>query len=232
MASTRVIDEKRHNFYHIIHKALRLGHCRMLAALGSHDYRDAARTAELMAELRGLVALGKGHLEGEDREIHAPLEARRPGASAHAAEDHEDHAQSFEDLEALIRAVETATPAMRETAGRALYRRYAVFAAHDFDHMHAEETELLSELHGAFTDEELHGIEGRIVAAIPPAKMADYLKLMIPAINHSERVDFIGKLKTAMPEPVFNAVLTETIRPSLPPEDYAACLGDLTRRTA
>jgi hypothetical protein len=227
MASSIVIDESRHNFYHIIHKALRLGHCRILAALGSHDYRDAARTAVLMAELRGLLVLGKGHLDGEDREIHAPLEQRVPGASAHATDDHEEHAHSFEEIETLIRAVETSTDATREAAGHALYKRYALFAAHDFEHMNAEETELLATLHGAFTDEELHGMEGRIVGAIPPPKMAAYLKLMIPAMNHRERVEFIGRMKSAMPEPVFSGVLSEAIKPSLTPEEFAACVREL-----
>lgn len=227
MATAITIDESRHNFYHIIHKALRLGHCRMLAALGSHDYRDAARTAELMADLRGLILLGQGHLEGEDREIHAPLEQRKPGSSAHAADDHEDHAHSFAEIETLIRAVEAATDATREAAGHALYKRYALFAAHDFEHMNAEETELLATLHEAFTDEELHGMEGRIVAAIPPPKMASYLKLMIPAMNHRERVEFIGRMKAGMPEPVFAGILSGAIEPSLSEAEFASCLREV-----
>ena len=85
MLKNRVPDETRPNFYHAIHKALRLGHCRMLAALGSHDYRDRLKTETLMAELRNLLALGKSHLEGENREIHRALDERSPGASAHAA---------------------------------------------------------------------------------------------------------------------------------------------------
>src|SRR3954462_11484283 len=87
-------DESRHNFYHAIHKALRLGHCRMIPALGSLDYRDRTRTAAVMADLRALLAIGKGHLEGENREIHTALEERAPGASAHAADDHADHEMS------------------------------------------------------------------------------------------------------------------------------------------
>ena len=232
MTSNHVPDETRYNIYHVIHKALRLGHCRMLSALGSHDFRDRAKTDQLMAELRKLVSLGRSHLEGENREIHAALEERAPGASSHAADDHEDHERSFEELEELIRAVERAGLCERELCGRRLYKRYAVFAAHDLEHMNVEETELLAALHEAFTDEEIQAIEGRIVASHPPQKMAAYMALMAPAMNHGERVEFLAKLQKVMPEPVFKGLLSESIRPALAANDYAAAIGELMLRAA
>lgn len=225
-------DETRHNFYHAIHKALRLGHCRMLAALGSHDHRDERQTARLMAELRALLVLAASHLEGENREIHAALEERVPGASAHAADDHEGHERSFVELEALIRAVDDAAPMARARACHALYRRYAVFAAEDIAHMHEEETELLAALHQAFTDDELHAIEGRIVSAIPPHKMAGYMALMAPALNHCERVELLAKLRQSLPDTAFEGLLAGTIRPALAPADYTAVISEMMLHAA
>jgi hypothetical protein len=232
MTTNYVPDESRHNFYHAIHKALRLGHCRMLPALGSLDYRDRARTEAVMADLRNLLAVGRGHLEGENREIHAALEERAPGASAHAADDHEGHEESFAELEQMIAAIEQAPVSGRELMGRRLYRRYAVFAAHDLEHMHAEETELLTALHEAFTDDELKAMEGRIIAAVPPQKMAAVMMLMAPALNHGERVDLVAKLQKAMPEPAFDGLLAGAIKPSLREEDYSAVIGELMLRAA
>lgn len=232
MTSNYIPDETRHNFYHGIHKALRLGHCRMLPALGSLDYRDRVRTEQVMAELRNLLAVGRGHLEGENREIHAALEERVPGASSHAADDHEGHEASFAEIEALIVAVEQASPAERELAGRRLYRRYAVFAAHDLEHMNVEETELLTALHEAFTDDELKAMEGRIIAAVPPQKMAAVMMLMAPALNHTERVELVAKLQKAMPEQAFQGLLASAIRPSLAANDYSAVIGELMLRAA
>ncbi|MCB1432736.1 MAG: hypothetical protein KDK75_09800 [Alphaproteobacteria bacterium] len=220
-------DEARYNFYHIIHKALRLGHCRMLAALGANDFANDVTTPRLLAELRQLIVLGRSHLEGENREIHVALEARAPGASSHAAEDHGHHEQSFAELESLIRAVEVAVSSRRDVAGRALYRRYALFAAADIEHMNEEETELLQALHKAFTDEELHAIEGRIVSAIPPAKMMAYARLMMPAINHPERVNLLRKMQQAMPDPAFKGLLADAVKPSLDPRDYADIMADM-----
>jgi hypothetical protein len=232
MTTNYVPDESRHNFYHAIHKALRLGHCRMLPALGALDYRDRAKTAAVMADLRNLLAVGRGHLEGENREIHAALEERAPGASAHAADDHEGHEASFAEIEGMIVAIEKAPVSERELMGRRLYRRYAVFAAHDLEHMHAEETELLTALHEAFTDDELKAMEGRIIAAVPPQKMAAVMMLMAPALNHGERVDLVGRLQKAMPEQAFNGLLANAIKPSLDGADYSAVIGELMLRAA
>jgi hypothetical protein len=225
-------DETRYNFYHVIHKALRFGHCRMLAAIGANDFTNDEATAGLLADLRQMIMLGRSHLEGENREIHTALEARVPGASSHAAEDHGHHEQSFAEIESLIRAVEVALPARRELAGQALYRRYALFAAADFEHMNEEETELLGALHKAFTDEELRAIEGRIVAAIPPQKMLAAARLMMPALNHPERVELLSNMKQVMPEPAFEALLAQAVRPSLDAAEYAAVAAALMLRQA
>lgn len=232
MTTNYVPDETRYDFYRNIHKALRLGHCRMLPALGSLDYRDRSRTEVVLADLRNLMAVGRGHLEGENREIHAALEQRAPGASSHAADDHEDHERSFADIEALIIAIEQAPLPERELLGRRLYRRYAVFVAHDLEHMDIEETELLMALHEAFTDDELKAMEGRIIAAVPPQKMAAVMMLMAPALNHGERIELVAKLQKAMPEPAFDGLLAGAIKPSLDARDYSAVVGELMLRAA
>lgn len=232
MTTNYVPDESRYDFYRAIHKALRLGHCRMLPALGSLDYRDRARTEAVLADLRNLLAVGRGHLEGENREIHAALEQRAPGASSHAADDHQEREQSFAEIEELIVLVEHAPPSEREIIGRRLYRRYAVFVAHDMEHMDIEETELLMALHEAFSDDELKAMEGRIVAAVPPQKMAAVMMLMAPALNHGERVELVAKLQKAMPEQAFDGLLASAIRPALEARDYTAVVGELMLRAA
>lgn len=232
MPTNYVPDDTRYNFYHAIHKALRLGHCRMLPALGSLDYRDRDRTDAVLADLRGLMAVGQGHLDGENREIHTALEQRAPGASSHAADGHDDHERSFAEIEELIVLIEQASLPERELLGRRLYKRYAAFVAHDLEHMDIEETELLTALHDAFTDEELKAMEGRIVAAIPQQKMTAVMMLMAPALNHAERVELIAKLQKAMPEPAFNGLLSAAIKPALEARDYSAVVGELMLRAA
>lgn len=232
MTTNTMPDEYRYDFYRAIHKAVRLGHCRMLPSLGALDYRDRERTEAVLADLRNLLAVGRGHLEGENREIHAALEQRTPGASVHAADDHEEHERSFAEIEALIALIEQAPLSERGPIGQVLYRRYALFVAHDLEHMDIEETDLLSALHAAFTDDELKAMEGRIVAAVPPQKMTAVMALMAPALNHGERVELIAKLQKVMPEQAFEGLLTTAIRPALAAPDYSAVVGELMLRAA
>jgi len=225
-------DESRHNFYNAIHKGLRLGHCRLLSALGSHDFAAGKDTDKLLAELRNFLALGKGHLDGENREIHTALEARLPGSSDHAAAGHDHHEESFAELEQLIAAVERATAGDKAKAGRALYHRYVLFAADDFTHMNEEETDLLAALHKAFSDDELREIEHRIVAAIPPEKMGRYLSYMLPAMNHGERVAMVGGMQQAMPAQGFEGVFANAVRPALEADDFARLASAIGVRKA
>lgn len=202
-----LLDDSRHNFYHSMHKALRLGHCRMLAELGAHDYATASDTATLLQRLRALIELDRAHLDGENREIHPALETRQPGAATQAAEDHAHQEQAFAELESLIRAVDVAIASRRPLAGQALYHRYALFAAADMEHMYAEETEVLSALHAAFSDDELIAIEARMVGAIAPPEMAAYMSLMVPALNQGERAAFLTRMRNALPEMAFAGML-------------------------
>lgn len=223
----------RHNMYYAIHKGLRLGHCRLLTTLGTNDFTRSEETEKLLSELRGFLRLGQRHLESEESEIHAEIEKRAPGTTAHTHADHSEHEHSFEELEALICVIEDLPAAKRVVAGDSLYRRYALFAAADFQHMHSEETELLKVMQELFNDEELHMIEGRIVAKIPPEAMIAFLRLIMPALNAPERLDMLRNMKGGLPSEIFAAILTDAVRPVVDAKSYAEIEAGLrTRRAA
>ena len=217
----------RHDMYHVIHKGLRYGHARLIQRLGSADHADPADSAAALAELRAFLALGEGHLDGEEREIHPAVEARAPGASAHAHEGHDDHERAFAELAALAAALDGAAGADRIALGRDLYRRFGLFAAADLAHMHEEETALLGTMHRLFTDDELAAIEARIVGRIDPAKMTGYMRLIVPALTPAERAGMLGGLRAVMPPEAFAALWDGAVRPTLPPGALAALAAQL-----
>jgi hypothetical protein len=219
-----LVDESRHDFFHNMHKALRLGHCRMIAAMGAHDFSDEEKTADLLGRLRAMLGLARLHLLSENREIQGALEERRPGSSQRMAEGHADLEQAFAELESLIRSVEVATLKRRNRAGHALYRHYSLFAAAEIRHMNEEETELLTQLHHAFSDEELKAIEARMMAALDPASLAACLSLMLPALNPPEREDMLARLRASLPSPMFEEALRNALSPALTPEALESTL--------
>ncbi|WP_373503114.1 hypothetical protein [Aestuariivirga sp.] len=220
-------NECRHNPYFHIHKALRLGHCRLLADLGAHDFSHDAGTRDLMKRLQSLIALSRAHLDAESREIGMGLDARRPSSAPVWNHDPAGHRHALAELESLVRSVNVATPARRNIAGHALYRCFALFAAADMEHMNSEETELLSTLHDLFTDEELSASEVRMLASLPVETLLDCMCLMMPALNHQERIVILSRLRSAMDGMVFDTLIETGVKPVLSPEESRAVLKGL-----
>ena len=203
----------RHDPYGMVHKGIRAAHMRCLVAIGAVEAGNEAEIGRLVTELADHLAMCNTHLEDENTVLHTALDARRPGASAHAAEDHDDHRQSFRELEGLIERLASAAPPHRPAILASLYRRFGRFVANDLLHMEHEEHELLPELHAAFSDEELQELEGRIVAAISPEHM----------------VLFMDAILSALP-PADSAALLDAMRSAVPPEAYAAMMRAIEHR--
>lgn len=224
MPETVLLLVPRYDFYWAIHRGLRLGHGRMLARIGAADFADPHATRALTQGVRAHVALCRDHLEQEDRFIHADLERRAPGACARASAGHEHHGHAFDALTDLVERLETAGDAARPAAGHALYLRFAEFVAADFTHMAEEETALMPVLQAHYTDAELVEMEGRIIAATPPAIMDRVLSLMLPAISAPERAAMLAGMRGTMPVDAFDGLLRQTVLPALDQAERADLL--------
>ena len=212
----------RHNMYHAIHRGLRYGHAQMLRRLGATDFTDQTEAEVAIADLRGFLRLAEGHMASEETVIHPAAEAAEAGSTSHAHEGHDDHEQSFADLDRLITAVETAVGSDRALRGDALYRRYARFVAADIAHMDEEEGPLLGLMQRLFTDDELRGIEGRVVSGISPDKMMGYMRLILPALPAPDRLRMLKEMQAGMPPIVFQVVLTDAALILLSASEFAA----------
>ncbi len=189
-----MINERRHDLYGAVHKGIRAAHMRCLVAIGATDATSDAQIERLVAELSEHLAMCGTHLEDE-------------GASAHAAEDHDDHLHSFEELTALLSQLAAAAPDNRAPLLAALYRRFGRFVADDLLHMEHEEHVLLPDLQAAFTDEELRELEGRIVATIPPEHMVLFLDAMLEAMPMADGTAMLGAMQAGMPPAAYAALM-------------------------
>lgn len=201
----------KEDLYYAIHKAIRLASARMLVRLGNTDPADEPALMQTLGALQAHLDLSLSHLKHENHAIHSAIEARVPGGSAHAGEDHDHHLQSFEELRRLSREVAKAGPMDRAGKLRRLYQRFALFMADDLIHMNEEETELQPLIEAHFSAEEITGIHDAIVANIPPAEMTGSLRLMLGAANRTERVGMITGMNTGMPPEAFTGLMTEIV---------------------
>ncbi len=211
-ASTRrtpreAAPQERFNIYSNPHKALRvcMGEC--LAAAGRVDPHDGADVAALAAQVRGLLAFCRTHLDKEEHYVHPAMEARRPGSSSAIADDHREHVDAIARLESGVRALESATARGRAAAATQLYRDLALFMADNLVHMHAEEVDNNEALWAAYSDEELLAVEQRLVASIPPEMLQTALRWMVPAMNPAERAALLRGVRANAPAPAFAAML-------------------------
>lgn len=197
----------RYDMYAQIHKGLRSFMADTLFRIGRLDPSDELDLAEGAAQLRGLLALCRGHLEHENDFVHAAMEARRPGSSGQAAGDHIHHLRSIAALEAELDALERAEGEARAEAALELYRGLALFVAENLEHMHHEETAHNAVLWDAYSDAELEAIERALVASVAPQEMAAVARWMLPAMSAPERAAKLCEMRPALPPQAFAGIL-------------------------
>ncbi|MFZ5446486.1 MAG: hemerythrin domain-containing protein [Myxococcota bacterium] len=210
----------RPDLFSAVHKGLRalmFDTLHLLSRCDPSDDFDVERTAH---QLRALVRLCERHLHDENTFIHPSLDARRPGLVWEAAEAHDAQAQYATDFLRLATRLESPGVAQRASLLRSLIGKLSEFIAHQLVHMHLEETRHTPALHETHTDDELHAMHRAIVSSIPADELALFLRWMVPALSHGERVELLTGLRAApSPEPFHGALALA--RAHLAPRDFA-----------
>jgi len=190
-----------------IHKALRQFMAHTLQQLGAVDCDDDEDFAGALAGVESLLGLLKSHLQHENDFIHTAVEARRPGAARHTADDHLLHQESIANLEDEAGALRTLPAGQRATPALRLYRHLAEFIGENLVHMQFEETRLQPTLWELYDDAELMALHDRLVANIPAAEMALVARWMAAALSPAELAALFAGMQAKAPPPAFEALL-------------------------
>jgi Hemerythrin HHE cation binding domain len=226
MRQIAAVAVPRVDLYVGIHKALRALMADTLLSLGRMDCDDVLELAQVTQRVLQLLEVCRSHLQHENDFVHTALEARAPGSSGQIAHEHEEHVEAIEALARRTTALLQCDPASRAEATLALYRALSLFIAHNFEHMHVEETAHNAVLWARYTDAELEQIHGALVAAIPPEEMMFVMRWMVPFMNPAERAAMLGDMRAHAPAPAFAAAL-EVVRPHLTEREWAKLSASL-----
>ena len=177
----------RMDMYASIHKALRAFMADTLLGLGRMDVDDDLEFAQTCDRVMQLLDLCRAHLHHENQFVHAAMEARQPGSSQNIAGEHLEHEQAITALADGVNHLMACAKPARPAATLALYRQLALFVAHNFEHMHEEETAHNRVLWQCYTDAELAGVHDALVASIPPHEMMVGARWMVPYMSPAER---------------------------------------------
>lgn len=228
MRQVAAASAPRVDMYAGIHKALRALMADTLLALGRMDPDDALELAQTTQRVLQLLEFCRSHLTHENDFVHAAMESRAPGSSGQIAHEHQEHVEAIETLASRTTALLHCEPASRADQALALYRALSLFIAHNFEHMHVEETAHNAVLWARFTDAELMEIHGALVASIPPEEMMFVMRWMVPFMNPAERAAVLGDMRAHAPAPAFAAAL-EVIRPHLGEREWTKLAASLGR---
>lgn len=218
----------RADLYVFIHKALRGFMSHVIGRLGAMDLDDAVERNGALDDVDSLLDVLRGHLQHENDFIHTAIEARRPGGARHTADDHLLHVDAISNLEDEARAVRDARPEQRPALALRLYRHLANFVGENLVHMQIEETQNNALLWDLYSDDELHALHNRIVAAVPPQTLAICTRWFAAALNPQELALMCGGMQQNAPAPVFDALL-DIMRPQLTEKRWAQLAGALGR---
>lgn len=204
----------RMDIYAFIHKALRAFMSDTLTGLGRADVSDDADLNQACARVQQLLDFCRSHLQHENEFLHPAMERHAPGSATAVAHEHAGHEQAIAALAAGTAQLMACPRERRAQVAHALYKHLALFVAHNFEHMHQEETAHNAVLWAHYSDAQLAAIESALVASIPTEDMLVVLRWMLPGMTPAERALMLGDMRRNAPPPAFDAALA-VARPHL-----------------
>lgn len=198
-----VASTQRFNLYQSVHKGLRAMLCDMLLALGHCDLYEPEQRRRTLAQLQQVLSLCYCHLQHEDLHLHRAMEARAPGSSSQRDSEHHHHVGEIIALQRMVDGVNHLPESELDAGGQALYARFSLFVADNFEHMLHEEQDNMAVLWAHYSDAELVELHDVLVAGIPADEMAHWFRWIVPHIAHSERVAMFHGMRQGMPAEIF-----------------------------
>ena len=217
------MGDERYSFYREVHKGIRALLGSLVEQAGRTDFRDAGEVADLRRATAAGFAILDGHARQETRFI-APLLRAHAGEIGHDLEkDHEGQAVRTTELLARLEAVNTADPSA-DGKGHAFVVALSRLAGELLVHMADEEERALPALWTALDDSILQRTHQELLAALGPDEMAQNLAWMLPAMNASERLAMVARLRATAPPEAFRS-FSALARRVLSPADWERLEG-------
>ena len=192
----------RVKLFEAAHKGLRSALAQFSFKLGKCDFNVPGQVNELHSLGEDLFMMLSTHANDENSIILAELEAKLPGASKHDMDDHERLEADQGAIQKLLGELKELNGQGQDASGMGteLYMKFSKFHGEYLLHTVDEESETQRLLWENFTDEELHGMRGRIIGKFTPEIFEKWQSYIIPAITQSDLLIMLGGMKANAPE--------------------------------
>jgi hemerythrin-like domain-containing protein len=197
----------RVDLFTTVHKALRALIYHLSSMLQTADYTDERATKACLAALEHFLELLHEHAMHEDRTIFAETHKFEPAMIDELEKEHHQIDTHLDQVHKSIARVQAAaTDHERIEAGDALNRSVNDFIAFYLGHLSHEESTVLPATWKHFNDEQLIAMRLDVQRSTPPARFAEWMRWMFPAMNINELVGMFKGLKAHAPQPFYEAM--------------------------
>jgi hypothetical protein len=201
------MSQPRHDMYTAVHKGLRARLFESSRILQGCDFADASRRGEALAHVRGTLEFLDEHAGHEDRFVQPRLADANPQLAERVVEAHQLVEQGGATVSRLVEAIGTASQEVAVERSPELCRSFNVLVSQHLAHMDEEETLANAALWQAYSDEQLRETQGALQGSIAPPRFAEWMQIMLPALNVQERVGMLMGMRAGAPPEVFRAVM-------------------------
>lgn len=212
--------------YDVPHKGLRNALCQVQTLAGNTDYANANEVERLYRLSEDVFKILNIHADEENDVVLAELEERCPGASKYDVDDHERIHVVMDTLENLLAKIYSQSKAGVDSTedGEEFYLAFSEFHGIYLEHTAEEERVTQPLLWKNFTDEELAGHRGKIMARNPPETLLIWFKFVLPAMSHKERVGLFSGFKKMAP-PAFYSEGLAVVKQVLTEIEFSKLIG-------
>jgi len=180
-----------------VHKGIRAELFETTRLVARTDFSRLAEVQIAAARVQRTFGFLEEHAHHEDEAIFAELQRYAPELCAELQSEHSRIDGLMLEIVRLLARLQEAAAAERAALGRRLYALLGTFVAEYLRHMEREEGETNLRLWAHFSDEQLGAIQGRIIAAFEPARLAQWMELIVPELNATEREELLSKAGAA-----------------------------------
>lgn len=201
-----------------VHKGIRS----MIYSLGSRvqaaDFTDRAASDLLLADLQHeftnalsascILCLLHAHAGSEETKIFPSMQSLDPVLIRQLLDDHTEISRRLGSISRLAGELATMdAPERRLEHGVRINREVNEFFAFYLAHMNKEEVTIVPAMKVHFTDAQMGAMQGAIIGAMPPERVAGYLRWMLPSMNLVELTEFLSSVKRGgAPTPMLQAI--------------------------
>ncbi len=165
------------------------------------DFTDNQQVKHLQQQLSDLINLMLGHAEHENHAIHSLLKQKVSKCYEAIEAEHLTQEKQFEQFTATLVNILTMTSNEEKNfQGYQFYLAYRLFVSENLQHLHQEETIIMSELQRLYTDEELRRIDFKAYSHMTPEELLHMTTVLFPHMNSDDKQNFINDIRDAEPE--------------------------------